>query len=121
MKKLVSLMMAAFLAVGLVSTASFADAKKGQKLILKKFKKPLGMNGTKFATMHTQAEWAKLFGADKPGGKVGDITPFIEAFGSKSEKLKKYISKDKFKNKNAQHVYDFVHKYAKDSGEVPSC
>jgi hypothetical protein len=121
MTKLFSIIMSIYLMVGLVSTNTLADAKKGQKLILKKFKKPLGMNGTKFATLHTQAEWAALFGADKPGGRVGDITPFIKAFGAKSEKLKKYLSKDKFKTKNAQHIYDFVHKYAKDSGEVPSC
>ncbi|MGM0624225.1 MAG: cytochrome C [Campylobacterota bacterium] len=106
MKKVTKLAMAALLGLGVASTQAVADPDIGQKVYSQMFADPCGMTGTKFAAAHTQIEWEDIFAdglfeetmIDLCGGNV-DAVP------------------EKFQ----QHLYDFAHKYASDSGNVPSC
>lgn len=86
-----------------------ADIKKGQKAYLKQCKKCHG-NGTKGAAMKTQAEWDAAFSDDNAGFKAWH----------KGTKGEKYANSPKFQ-KSAEHLRDFLHEYASDSGNVPSC
>lgn len=113
MKSLLKLLIAAFLVGSFaVSTANADDADKGQRYYLKIFKPETGFNGTKFAAMHTQAEWEKLF-ADN--GKE-----FIAEWSEKYPSLKDFLNSDKFQ-KVLPSLKAFAVKYASDSGNVPSC
>jgi len=104
MKKLFTLIFAAVVGLSFVSTASFADAAKGQKIFIKKLKKPCGFDGGTMAKKHTQDEWKAI----QDSGKFNDE---ITKFCPKAKPLKKkYVS----------HVYDFMYNYASDSGNVPS-
>lgn len=89
-----------------------ADVKKGQKYYLKSFKSKFKMNGTKFASLHTQDEWKVLFENQGEG--------FIKEFSQRFPQSEKTLS-----NPNAwkklEHIKDFAIKYANDSGNVPSC
>ena len=113
MKRLLALLITAFMMVGMMSSSAFADAAKGQKYYLKFLKKKTGMNGAKFATGHTQEEWKELF--------ANDGEKFIAEYSKKFPKLEKFFKGDKFKNKYMKHIADFVIEYASDSGNVPSC
>ena len=104
MKKLFMLIFAAVVGLSFVSTASFADAAKGQKIFIKKLKKPCAFSGGVMAKKHTQDEWKAI----QDSGKFNDE---ITKFCPKAKPLKKkYVS----------HVYDFMYNYASDSGNVPS-
>ncbi len=104
MKKLLTLVFAAIVGLSLVSTASFAGAAKGQKLFIKKMKKPCGFSGGVMAKKHTQDEWKAIYDSGKMNDELTKICP-------KAKPLKKkYVS----------HVYDFMYNYASDSGNVPS-
>lgn len=104
LKRLLTLLFAAVVSLSLVSTTASAGVAKGQKLIIKKLKKPCGFNGAELAKKHTQAEW-KAF---KESGKLNDE---IVKICPKAKPLKdKYLT----------HVYDFLYNYASDSGNVPS-
>ena len=109
MKKLGSILMASAVAVMVSSTSASADIKKGQKLYLKACKSCHG-TGTAGAAMHTQAEWKELFA----NGGAGMIKAHT---GTKAEK--KFTGS--FFEKNQEDIFDFLHNYAKDSGNVPSC
>ncbi len=109
MKKHTSVMMAAVVALGLMSTAASADIKKGQKGYLKNCKKCHG-NGTKGASMNTQAGWEALFENEAAG-------IIAKHAGTKGEK---FFNGKKFK-KLAPHLKDFLYQYGSDSGNVPSC
>ena len=113
MKKLLALVMVAFFMVGMVGTSALADAAKGQKYYLKFMKKTTGLNGAKFATMHTQDEWKALF--------ANNAEKFISEFSKKYPKSEKFFNSKKFKSKYSKHIADFVIEYANDSGNVPSC
>jgi hypothetical protein len=113
MKKLLAMLIAAFMMVGMMSSSAFADAAKGQKYYLKFLKKKSGINGAKFAVQHTQAEWKALF--------ENDGEKFIAEYSSKYPKLKDFFNSDKFKKKYMKHIRDFAIEYASDSGNVPSC
>ncbi|MDN5377226.1 MAG: hypothetical protein PWQ42_522 [Sulfurospirillum sp.] len=113
MKKLMMMVLSAFLMLGVVSTSAFADAAKGQKYYLKFMKKKTGMTGGAFAIKHTTAEWDALF-AD--GG-----AKFIEKYSKEYPELEKFFTGDKFKEKYMQDIADFLKNYSKDSGNVPSC
>jgi hypothetical protein len=103
-KKLLVLLFAAVVGLSFVSTSAFAGAAKGQKLFIKKMKKPCGFDGGTMAKKHTQAEWKALQDAGKLNDELTKICP-------KAKPLKKkYVS----------HVYDFLYNYASDSGNVPS-
>lgn len=112
MKGLLKLLMAAFLMGSFVVSTASADTDKGQRYYLKIFKPVTGFNGTKFAAMHTQAEWEKIF-ADN--GKE-----FIATWSEKYPDLSDFLHSDKFQ-KVLPHIKDFAVKYASDSGNVPSC
>ena len=86
-----------------------ADAKKGQKLYLKACKACHG-NGTKGAAMHSQAEWKKLF----ENGAQGMVDAHKGTAGEKK-------MSPKFFEKKGPDIFDFLHEYANDSGNVPSC
>lgn len=92
------------------ASSASADVKKGQKLYLKKCKKCHG-NGTKGAAMKTQDEWEEAF--------EDNAAIFIE--WHEGTKVENYVKGDKFKNKIAPHIKDFVYEYGSDSGNVPSC
>jgi len=103
MKKFLRLVLVSVLALTFTTTLANASAAKGQKIYAKKLKKACGMNGAKFAAKHTQDEWKEM-GKD----------------GLKNE-IKNTCSGAKLKPKYLKHVYDFVIKFASDSGNVPSC
>ena len=104
MKKLLTLLFAVVVGLSFVSTASFAGAAKGQKLFIKKMKKPCGFSGGVMAAKHTQGEWKAIQDAGQLNDELTKICP-------KAKPLKKkYVS----------HVYDFLYNYASDSGNVPS-
>jgi cytochrome c2 len=111
MKKSTAMLTAAFLAMGILSTSAMADgdAKKGQKLYLKKCKKCHG-NGTKGAAMKTQDEWSELF----DDGAAGIIA------AHKGDKSEAFFKGDKFQ-KLAPDLKAFLYEYGSDSGNVPSC
>ncbi len=104
MNKITKLAVAALLGVAVLSSTATADAKKGQKIYLKKLKSKCGFSGAKFAHKHTQDEWEAIKESGKFGAEVTKICPNATL-------------KPKYEN----DVYDFSYHYAKDSGNVPSC
>ena len=102
MKKLLGFLVAGFLLTG---TAVLADDVKGQKLYSKKLKKACGITGAKVAAKHTQSEWKAIQDAKGLEAEIKKICPNVKAVKAK------YI----------EHLFDFFHKYASDSGNVPSC
>ncbi|ARU50099.1 hypothetical protein SJPD1_2849 [Sulfurospirillum diekertiae] len=112
MKKVFGLLVSAFLVLGLMSTSAFADAAKGQKYYLKYMKDGSGMNGAKFATQHTQAEWKALFD--------GKAEKFVAEYSKKYPGLDGFLKGDKFE-KFMPDIRDFCVEFASDSGNVPSC
>jgi len=110
MKKILSILLASFLLVGMMSSSALADAAKGQKYYLKFFKKKTGLNGAKFAVQHTQDEWKAYF--------ANDAEKFITEYSKTYPKMKKFLNDAKFKSKYGKHIADFVIEYANDSGNV---
>lgn len=104
MKKLLGLIMAAVFMLSMAGTSAMADVTKGQKIYLKKLKRKCGMNGAEMARKHTQAEW-KTIGTDGLEAEVKKQCPKVK----------------RIKSRYLQHIYDFLHNYASDSGNVPSC
>ncbi|NOX15867.1 MAG: cytochrome C [Epsilonproteobacteria bacterium] len=104
MKKLLVLILAVVVGLGLISTSAFASSSKGQRVIVKRLKRPCGFNGGVLAKKHTQEEWTSIFKAGKLNDELKKICP-------KAKPLKKRYVKD---------VYDFLNNYASDSGNVPS-
>jgi hypothetical protein len=107
MNKLLKMMLAAAVVVGLSTTVSSASAAKGQKLFSKFLKGPCGMTGAKIAGAHTQDEWEAIHSAGKLKDEILNICP--KATGKPV--------KDSFMD----HYFDFFYNYASDSGNVPSC
>lgn len=105
MKKTLMILIVAIVACGFVSAPVFADTNKGQKIFIKKMKKPCGMNGGEMAKTHTQAEWKAINDA----GQLNE------------ELLEKCPEAKPLKDSYVPHVYDFLHNYASDSGNVPAC
>jgi len=101
----------AIIGLGLIGTSASADTSKGKKIYMKKLKGKCGFTGAIFAQKHTQAEWEDA----KANGKLGEL--MMEACPGGKE----FFESKKFKKKYSKHLYDFVHDYAKDSGNVPSC
>ena len=106
MKKLLTTLGLAIFMLSATPIYTFANAKKGQKIFKKKFRKKCGFSGVRFARHHTQAEWEELWDEGKFQEEAKRICPRL--------KLKK------IKKKWWKHVYDFSYKYAKD-GVVPKC
>ncbi len=111
MKNVTKLAIAALLGMSVLSTSVLADSAKGQKLYLKKMKSKCKVSGAAFAAKHTQDEWQTA----KDDGALAEL--LTEACPG-GEKL---FSSDKFKKKYESHIFDFIHNYASDSGNVPSC
>lgn len=105
MKKILTILIFATFAFGLVASPTFADTNKGQKIFIKKMKKPCGMNGGEMAKKHTQAEWQAI-------NDAGELN---------NELLKECPDAKPLKDSYLPHVYDFLHNYASDSGNVPAC
>ena len=105
--KLSKIIMVGALALGLTSTALFADSVKGQKLYSKLLKDPCDMTGAKFAAKHSQEEWKALKTAGKFEAEVIKICPKVKA-GELSESVQ-------------ENIIDFAIEFANDSGNVPSC
>lgn len=107
MKTLAKIAIATSLILSVGVTTASADVLKGQKLFIKKLKKPCGFNGAKFASKHSQDEWEKIFTSGKFEEEIIKFCP----------KVKKGLVKESWQ----QHIYDFSYEYANDSGNVPSC
>jgi len=105
-KKIIGIVTLSLLVSMSIPTFTFADAKKGQKIFKKKFRKSCGFSGVRFSRNHTQAEWEKIYENGKFQEEAKKICPRL-----KIEKVKKSWW---------PHIYDFSHKYARD-GIVPKC
>jgi len=103
MKKIV---LSLIIGLGLLATSVNADSTKGQKLYTKKLKKACGFTGRVFATKHTQDEW-DLIGVDGMAKEIRTMCPKVKNKALKLKYLKNY--------------FDFVHDFASDSGNIPSC
>jgi hypothetical protein len=90
----------------------YANAEKGMKVYKKFLKSKTGIDGGKFAALHTQEEWRALF--------ENDAKPFIEECAEKFPHTLIFIKSEKF-NRLKEHLFDFLYKYASDSGNIPSC
>ncbi|MEA3315989.1 MAG: cytochrome C [Campylobacterota bacterium] len=105
MNKLLKLALLGAVALTLSTTTASADAAKGQKLFVKKLKKPCGITGAKMAAKHSQDEWESK--KDNLADEIKAMCPDV---------------KDKaLKDKYIEHYYDFFYDFANDSGNVPSC
>ena len=104
MNTITKLALATLLGTALFSTTATADVKKGQKLYMKKMKAKCGYSGAKFAGNHTQAEWEAKKDTAAFKAEAAKLCPGLE-----------------LKDKYVEHIYDFSHEYASDSGNVPSC
>jgi len=105
--KLLKIIMAGTLALGIASSSLSADAVKGQKLFSKLLKEPCGMTGAKFAAKHSQEEWKALKESGKFEEELIKICPNVKA-GDVKESLQ-------------EHIIDFTIEFANDSGNVPAC
>jgi len=83
---------------------SSADALKGQKIYAKKLKTSCGISGGRFTAKHTQDEWDEIYKSGKLKEEISQICHNI-----------------KVEDRLIPDIYDFVKKYASDSGRVPSC
>lgn len=107
MNKIVKVALSSALVLGLGFTTASADVVKGQKLFAKKLKSTCNMTGAKFAAKHTQDEWSSIMNAGKFKDEINNICGAGAA--------------DDIKDSWIEHIYDFSHNYASDSGNVPSC
>ena len=110
MTTLGKLTLSTLIGFGVLSTALYADADKGQRIYQKKLKSVCGMTGAVFAAKHTQMEWEDA----KDNGNLAETMTEICPAG------KDFFEGSKFK-KYEGHLYDFVHDFASDSGNIPSC
>lgn len=105
MSKVFKLLIVAIFSIGICSASAFADPGKGQKIYIKELKPVCGFDGGTMAKKHTQAEWKA-----------------IQAAGKLNEELIKQCPEAKpLKDTYIEHVFDFLHNYASDSGNVPAC
>jgi hypothetical protein len=111
MNTLAKITMTTVIGLGLFSTAAMADAAKGQKIYQKKLKEACGKTGAVFAASHTQMEWEMA----KEEGKLTEM--FIEECPAGKD----FFESSKFEKKFKEHLYDFCHDFASDSGNIPSC
>ena len=105
--KLLKVIMAGTLALGIATSSLSADAVKGQKLYSKLLKDPCGMTGAKFAAKHSQEEWKALKESGKFEEELIKICPNVKA--------------GDIKDSVQEHIIDFAVEFASDSGNVPSC
>lgn len=110
MSKLLKIAMASALVLGLSATVASASPDKGQKLFNKDLKGPCNATGAKVAAAHTQDEWKEIKDSGKLSQEINKICPAVapDFVDSKGDKYKNFL-------------FDFLHNYASDSGNVPSC
>lgn len=107
MKNIAKIALGALLLLSMSAVTASADVKKGQVLYLKKLKKVCDMNGAMMAEKHTMAEWKSIYESGKLADEIRGFCPNV---------------KDKsLKEKFMEHYFDFLHEYAKDSGNIPAC
>jgi len=104
-------MVSTLIGFGVLSTSVYADAAKGQRIYQKKLKEVCGMTGAVFAAKHTQMEWEEANDNGKLAEMMTEACPAGKAF----------FESDKFEKKFQSDLYDFVHDFASDSGNIPSC
>jgi len=106
LKTIAKVFLVALIGIGFTTMTVSANAEKGQKIVLSKIKikKACHFNGAVLAKKHTQSQWKAIYSGGKLAGELKSICP-------SAKPLKKKYAKD---------VYDFVYKYASDSGNVPS-
>jgi hypothetical protein len=102
--------LAVLLGLTLFGTTASADADKGKKLYQKNLKETCGISGGVFAAKYKQADWDKAYKAGTLNKKMTEACPAG----------KEFFESDKYK-KIEIHLYDFVHDFARDSGNIPSC
>lgn len=105
MSKLFNLFLVAIFSVAIMSTTAFADSGKGQKIFIKELKPVCGVDGGVIAKKRTQAEWKAI----QDAGKLNE------------EMVKQCPEAKPLKDTYIEHVFDFLHFYASDSGNVPAC
>jgi hypothetical protein len=105
MWKALQIIAVAVVLAGFAGTPAIADPGKGQKIFIKEMKGPCGFDGGVMAKKHTQAEWKAI----QEAGKLND------------ELLKQCPEAKPLKDTYIEHVFDFLHNYASDSGNVPAC
>ena len=103
--------LATLMGLSLLGTAASADADKGQRIYQKKLKSVCGVSGAVFAAKNDQGTWEEA----KDNGTLGDL--MTESCPAGEE----FFHSDKFNSKYSSHLYDFVNKFASDSGNIPSC
>ncbi|MCK9162515.1 MAG: cytochrome C [Arcobacter butzleri] len=110
MNKLLKIALASALILGLGATVASANPDKGQKLFNKDLKGPCDATGAKVAATHTQDEWEDIKESGKLSEEIHNICPAVapDFLDSKGDKYKDLL-------------FDFLHNYASDSGNVPSC
>lgn len=111
MKSYKTVALAALMGLSLLTTAASADADKGQRIYLKKLKSVCGMSGGVFAAKNDQATWKEA----KDNGTLSEVMTKACPAGAK------FFQSDKFKDKFSSDLYDFVNKFASDSGNIPAC
>ena len=104
-KVLVIALLAIFGSLSLTTTVS-ADAKDGQKIFKKKFRKGCKFSGVKFARHHTQGEWESIWDDGK--------------FPEEAKKICPKLDIGKIKDEWWEDIYDFSYMYASD-GVIPKC
>ncbi len=102
---------ATLVGLSLLSTSAFADADVGQRLYQKKLKELCGFSGAVFAAKHDQATWEEA----KDNGTLGEVMTEVCPGGAD------FFKSEKFESKFSAPLYDFVNKFASDSGNIPSC
>jgi len=106
MKKIIGILTLSLFVSMSIPTLTLADAKTGQKIFKKKFRKKCRFSGVRFARYHTQAEWEEIYASGK--------------FPQEAKKICPRLNLDKIKPSWWEHVYEFSETYAKD-GMVPKC
>lgn len=107
MNKWFKVVLGSLLILSVAATAASADARKGQRYYQKFLHHACGFKGSEMAIKHTQAEWKSIY-------ESGNLPKELKGYCPKA--------KDKaFKEKFMESYYDFLFKYASDSGNVPSC
>ncbi|MFT7824677.1 MAG: hypothetical protein ABXS92_07935 [Sulfurimonas sp.] len=106
MKKLMVVFLLAMFSIASMPTVVVADAKQGQRIFKKKFRKKCRFSGVKFARHHTKVEWEEIWEEGR--------------FKEETLKICPRLNIDTIKEEWWKEVYDFSYKYASD-GVVPKC
>lgn len=104
-KKIQKTAVAVIVGVMCLTPLAFADADKGQRIFIRSLKTPCGMDGGTMAKKHTQAEWKKINDENRLNEVLLEYCPNAKPLS----------------DKQIGDVYDFLHHYGSDSGNVPAC